>query len=130
LKERGLKVQGVSIGSLRLNPVIDEQLIKQWAATWYLNAKTQSQQIDRERNVIEISAKEDALIKYAKLLSREVNDLTKKEKPEIKSLLKALLMRSRALIRSGEYSEQLRRRMSTELQEVEDMIKWVEENGS
>jgi hypothetical protein len=130
LKERGLKVQSVNIGSLRLNPVIDEQLIKQWAATWYLNAKTQSEQIDRERNVIEISAKEDALIKYARLLSREVNDLTKKEKPEIKSLLKALLMRSRALIRSGEYSEQLRRRMSTELQEVEDMIKWVEENGS
>ena len=33
------------------------------------------------------------------------------------------------MIRSGEHSDQLRRRMITELQEIEELIRWVEENG-
>jgi hypothetical protein len=129
LEERGLRVMNVSISKVRLNPSVEEQLIKQWSATWLNNAKAESEQIDRKRNIIETSAQEQALIKYAEILSREVNDVAKKGEPNVKETLKTLLMRSRALIRSGEHSEQLRRRMSTELQEVEDMIKWVEVNG-
>ena len=59
-------------------------------------------------------------------LSREINEGTKRGKPTEKEMLKTLLLRSRSLIRS---SDQLRRRMSTELQDVEDMIKWIEESG-
>ncbi|PWB74816.1 MAG: hypothetical protein C3F07_07050 [Anaerolineales bacterium] len=129
LQERGLKVLNVSIGSLRLSPTVDEQLIKQWSATWFNNARAESEQIDRKRNILETSAREQALIRYAEVVSREINDLAKKGKPDPKGTLKTLLMRSRALIRSGEHSEQLRRRMSTELEEIEDMIKWMEANG-
>lgn len=129
LEGRGLMVLNVSIGNVRFNPTVEEQLIKQWSATWLNNAKAESEQIDRKRNIIETSAREQAQINYAMIISREINELTKKEKPNVQGILKALLLRSRALIRSGEYSEQLRRRMSTELQEIEDMIKWVEVNG-
>ena len=129
LEARGLKVQNVSISSLRLNPTVDEQMIKQWSATWLNNAKSESDQIDRKRNIVETSAREQSLIKYAEAISREINELANKGQPEIKSMLKTLLLRTRALIRSGEHSDQLRRRMSLELQEIEDMIKWVEANG-
>jgi hypothetical protein len=129
LEERGLKVLNVSISDVRLNPTVEEQVIKQWTATWLTNAKAESEQIDRKRNIIETSAQEQALVKYAEIISRKVNDLARNGKSDIKETLKTLLMRSRALIRSGEHSEQLRRRMSTELQEIEDMIKWVEVNG-
>jgi hypothetical protein len=129
LEARGLKVHNVSIGNLRLNPTVDEQLIKQWSANWLTNAKAESEQIDRKLNIIETSAREQALIKYAEVISSEINGLARKRQPEIKDTLKTVLMRTRALIRSSEYSDQLRRRMSLELQEIEDMIKWVEANG-
>lgn len=129
LEARGLKVQNVSIGNLRLNPTVDEQLIKQWSANWLTNAKAESEQIDRKRNIVETAAREQALIKYAEVISSEINELAKKRQPEIKDTLKTILMRTRALIRSGEYSDQLRRRMSTELQEIENMIEWMEANG-
>lgn len=129
LEARGLKIQNVSIGNLRLPSTVDEQLRKQWSANWLTNAKAESEQIDRKRNIVEMSAREQALIKYAEVISREVNELAKKRQPEIKDTLKAILLRTRALIRSGEHSDQLRRRMSMELQEIEDMIKWVEANG-
>lgn len=129
LEERGLKVQSVSIGNLRLDPSLDEQIIRQWSASWLVNAKTESEQIDRKRNIVETSAREQALIDYAEVISREINELSKRRQPEIKEMLKTLLFRTRALIRSGEHSDQLRRRMSLELQEIEDMIKWMEANG-
>jgi hypothetical protein len=129
LQARGLKVHSASIRNVRLDPKIDEQLIGQWSSTWYANAKTESDQIDRKRDIIETSAREQALIKYSEVISREINELADKGKANAKNILKALLLRSRALIRSGEHSEQLRRRMSVELQEIEDIIEWMEENG-
>jgi hypothetical protein len=105
---------------------VEESIIRQWNATWLSNARAESEQIDRRRNIIETTAQEQAVRQYADSLSREINELMKKGRPNTKETLKALLMRSRALIRS---SEQLRRRMSTELQDVEDMIKWIEVNG-
>jgi hypothetical protein len=79
--------------------------------------------------VIEISAQERAHIDYATQLSREITEQAGKGKPEVKEMLKTLLLRSRRMIRSGEHSDQLRRRMITELQEIEELIRWVEENG-
>lgn len=129
LKARGLKVLEVSISNLRFNPTLENQLIKQWSANWLTIAKAESNQIDRRRNLIETSTQEKALVKYAEIISREINELAGKNKLEVNGTLKSLLLRSRALIRSGRYSEYLRRRMVAELEEIEEMIKWVEEYG-
>lgn len=131
LEARGLKLQSVSIGNLRIDPTVDEQLIKQWSASWLGNAKAESEQIDRKRNIVEISTREKAQIDYAVTISREINAFAEKEKPKgkVREMLRTLILRSRAMIRSGDHSDQLRRRMSLELQEIEDMIKWVEANG-
>lgn len=129
LKSRGLIVQNVSISNLKLHHTVNEQLIKQWSANWLSNAKAESDQIDRKRNIVETIARERALINYAEALSREINELSEGKPPKVNDVLKRLFMRTRALIRSGKYSDQLRRCMSLELQEIEDMIKWVEENG-
>lgn len=129
LQKRGLKVISASVGTLRFSPEVEEQLIKQWSATWLNNAKAESEQLGRKQNILETSAQEEALINYAVAISREVNGMVKNGKPDVKTALKALLLRSRSMIRSGEHSDHLRRRMSTELEDIEDIIKWVEENG-
>lgn len=128
LENRGLKVQGVSISNIRLNPKLEEQLIQQWSSNWLRTAKAESEQLDRKRNVLETTSQEQANVQYAKLISREIDELARRGKPGIKELLKALLLRSRAMIRSGEHSDQLRRRMTMELQEIEDIIQWLEGN--
>ena len=126
LKDRGLKIINVSIGNPRFNPAVEESIIKTWNASWLNNAKAESDQIDRRRNIIEKTAEEKAKRRYVEVLSREINELAKAGKPSIKETLKALILRSHSMIRT---SEQLRRRMTTEMQDIEEMIKWIEANG-
>ncbi len=126
LTDRGLKLINVGISNPRFNPTVEESIIKGWNASWLNNAKAESEQIDRRRNNIEKTAEEKAKRQYVEALSREVNDLAKTGKPTIKETLKALILRSHSMIRS---SEQLRHRMTTEMQDIEEMIKWIEANG-
>ena len=126
MKDRGLKLISVSISNLRFSPAVEESIIKSWNASWLNNAKTESEQIDRRLNNIEKTAEEKAKRQYVENLSREINTLARAGKPGPKDTLKALIMRSHSMIQS---SEQLRRRMITEMQDIEEMIKWIEANG-
>jgi hypothetical protein len=126
LQDRGLKVISVGINTPRFNPTVEDSIIKAWNASWLNNAKSESDQIDRRRNNIEKTAEEKAKRQYVEALSREINELAKVEKPSIKETLKSLILRSHSMMRS---SEQLRRRMTTEMQDIEEMIKWIEANG-
>jgi hypothetical protein len=124
LQNRGLKVLSVSIGNLRLDPQIEETIKRSWSATWLQNAQAESEQIERRRNIIESAGQEKAIRQYADLLS---HDLVQKKPSDVKETLKALLMRTRTIIFN---KDQLRRRMVAEQQELEDIIKWIEGDGS
>jgi hypothetical protein len=126
LRDRGLKVLSVGISSPRFNPTVEESIIKSWNASWLKEARTESEQIERRRNNVEKAAEEKAKRQYIEIVSREINELAKNGRPDIKSTLKALILKSHAIIRTN---EQLRRRMTTELQDIEEMIKWIEGNG-
>jgi hypothetical protein len=125
LQERGLRVLSVSISNLRLIPELERQLINQWSANSLKNAKAESERIDRERAVIEESAKEEAFIKYAEEIGQEVNKIAKMKSPEVYNLLKALLLRSRMLIHSVKYGDELRSHTDSELKEIEKFIKFI-----
>lgn len=124
LQNRGLKVLSVGIGNLRIDPQIEETIIRMWSATWLLNAKAESEQIERRRNIIESAGQEKAIRQYADLLSR---DLIQRNPVGVKETLKTLLMRTRTIIFKN---DQLRRRMPAEQEELEDIIKWIEGGGS
>jgi hypothetical protein len=130
LRQRGLKVLSVSVSNVRLHPTIEESVIKQWKASWLGRAKGESEHLDHLRNLLETAALEKAQHTYAIRLSQAVDASYRKGTISIHGLLKALLLRSRAMIRSGEDSNSLRRRMITELQDIEDTIKWMEEEGT
>ena len=126
LQDRGLKVLSVSIGNPRFSSTVEESIIKSWNASWLGNAKAESEQIDRHRNNVEKTAEEKAKRQYAESLSHEINSLAKSGKSDIKTTLKTLILHSHSLIRRR---EQLRRRMVSESQDIEEMIKWIEANG-
>jgi hypothetical protein len=130
LQIRGLKVLSANVSNVRLHPTIQETMIKSWSADWLKFAKQESDQLDLRRTLIQTAAQERAQCEYAVRLSREINSVceTHRERPTVETLLMSTLLRTRAMIRSGEYSNMLRLRMSTELQDIEDLIKWMGDN--
>jgi hypothetical protein len=124
LKERGLKVLNVGIGTLRFDPEIEETIINRWSATWLNNAKAESEQIKRKQNIVASAGSEKAIRQYADFLSK---DLIQKKPVGVRETLKTLLLRTRALIMTN---DQLRQHMDDEQQELEDIIRWIEVSGS
>ena len=120
LQERGIEVLNVSIFNLRFNPAIEETIINRWTATWLQNARAESEQVERKRNLVETAGQEKAIRQYADFLSK---DLIQKRPVGIKETLKTLLLRTRTLIMNN---PQLRQRMSEEEQDLEDIIRWIE----
>jgi hypothetical protein len=125
LQNRGIRVKSVGISNVRLHPTVQDQLIKSWAANWLKFAKDESDQLDLQQNLIETAARERAQCEYAKLLSSEIYSNCQNGNRSVRGLLMATLLRSRALIRSGKHSNSLRRLMFTELQDIEDVVKWL-----
>jgi hypothetical protein len=124
LQERGLVVLNVGIGNLMFSPVIEETIIGRWSTIWLKNAKIESEQIERRKDLIESGARERAIRDYASMLSTE---LIQKKPLGVKETLKNLLMSTRSIIFRD---HQLRHRMTSEQQEIEEIIKWIEVNGS
>ena len=124
LQERGLEVRSVGIFGLRFDPEIEDTIIRRWSATWLLNSKMESEQVERKRNLVETNANEIAIRQYADFLSK---DLIQKKPVGIKETLKTLLLRTRILIMN---KHQLRQRMMDEQEDLENIIRWIEGDGS
>jgi hypothetical protein len=122
MQGRGLIVQSVNITNLRFSESIEKQLVNQWKASWYKNAKAEEERINRQIGFAEIKGQEEAEEKYASALSRHIM----KQKPmSIKETIQALLMRTRLYIIRD---DQLQRRMNTEREEIEHILQSME-NG-
>jgi len=124
LESRGLEIKSVSIHTIRLEPEIEEIIRKKWSASWLGNAHAEKSQIERKRNIMESVGQEKAMRQYADLLS---SDLVRKRPTGPRETLKTLLMRTKSIIIQD---DQLRKRMGDEQQDLEDIIRWIEANGS
>jgi len=124
LKGRGLRILSVSFSNIRLNPSIEEQLIRQWKASWLQNAQAEKSQIDRLRSFAEIKAQIDGDMEYAVSIGKCLKD----EKPKgLKETLRTVLLRSRnELVKNDRFH----RRAGMEREALEEIIQWVERNGT
>lgn len=120
LVKRGITVLSVSISNLRFQKDIEEKIIEKWSASWLKNAKAEEKQIERRQNIVKSAGQEKAMRQYADLLC---NDLLRKKPGNVKESLKVLLMRTRTIIINN---DQLRKDMSEEQQDLEDILRWVE----
>lgn len=125
LKKRGLKVLSVSISNPRLNPVVDEEIISKWEANWLKHAKAEKEQHERRKSVYQTASEERAVKEYAELLSEAVVRANPKGR-DFKNALKSLLLRTRAIVIR---TDQLRRQMSTEREELDEILRSIEVNG-
>lgn len=120
LSDRGLKVLSASISNPRVDDFMEKQLISQWTASWLNNAKAERDRIDRKRGFVEIQAQEQGMNEYVHALARYIIKL---RPSRIKETIKALLTYTRLMIVRN---NQLRQRMSTEREEIEEILQAME----
>jgi len=120
LNDRGIEVRSASVSNLRFPPRVEKELIDNWESTWLKNAKSEQEQIERRRNILQTSGEEKAARDYARSLSR---GLMRDRATDVQGTLKSLVMRSRLNIIKN---EQLRRLMSSERQEIDELLQWME----
>jgi hypothetical protein len=122
LKEAGIRVLRLDVGNLRFEPKVEEQLVSNWTSNWLLNARSERERIETARSFAAISGQEKAQIDYAVEISQDLLE-KKAQAASLKEAVKALLVRSRTfLIRS----DRMHRRASNELQELEEVMQWLE----
>ena len=118
LSERGIKVYGVSVNNLSFNEEVEVQLVKQWTTSWLENARADHNRVGRLQLVYKENGYQKARKEHVSSLSAAVNN-----PPNITSAVKSLLQQIQAEIRQD---DRLLARVKTELQELDDVAKWME----
>jgi len=124
LRDRGIRVIGVSLGGLRFPSPIEDQLVRQWSTSWLDGAKAERNRIERQRSFAELDEGIETFGKYATSLSDNLLDANPGK--DLTATLKTLLLRSRdELVKD----DRMHRRASMEREVLEELIQWVERNG-
>ncbi|HUH97112.1 MAG TPA: hypothetical protein VLZ89_07125 [Anaerolineales bacterium] len=118
LSERGIRVYSVSVNNLRFNEDVENQLIKQWNTNWLENARADHTRVERLKLVNSEGGYQRARQEHASALSRAISN-----PPNAASALKALLQQIQAEIRQD---DRLLGRIKTELQDIDEITKWLE----
>jgi hypothetical protein len=72
LKERGLRVYGVSVHSLRFPPFVEEQLVEHWKGTWLERAQSERNGVERLHSIHKMEGQELALKTFAASVSQSL----------------------------------------------------------
>ena len=120
LKERGIAVLHVSINRLHFSPVIESQLLERWNTSWLANARSDQNRVERLNAGYEEKGRQKAILDHAFTLSQGMTD----ENPlNISSTVKTLLQKTQAEIK---LNDRLLSIMGGELENLEELVKWVE----
>ncbi len=121
LMERGIAVLSASVNAIYLSRDIEEQLLSRWTTSWLSNARADRNRIDRLDMAYGEQGKHQALLDHALVLSEAVN----RENPAtVPAAVRALLQGTEGEIRAN---DRLLSRVSTELESIQQLEKWLEE---
>jgi hypothetical protein len=118
LNERGIKVASVSVSGLQFNKAVETELVNHWNSSWLLNAKADQSRIERLTAAYNVNGKQKALHEHASNLSEAINDPA-----DVAAAVKALLKQTQSEIK---LNDRLLRRTTREVQDIEDIINWME----
>ena len=121
LNERGIAMLSANVSAIYLSPDIEEQLLSRWTTSWLENARTDRNRIDRLNMAFAEEGRHQALLDHALVLSEAIN----REKPaSTTAAVKALLQGTEGEIRAN---DRLLTRVSTEVDSLQGLEKWLEE---
>jgi hypothetical protein len=120
LKERGVKVLGVSVSGLRFTEEVETQLVRQWKTSWLANATADRKRIERLKLTNTLKGQQKALQDHALTLSQAI---LKDQPRTIAAALKSLLERTESEVK---LNDRLLRRTTNEVGDLDELINWVE----
>jgi hypothetical protein len=123
LKERGIKIQSVSIRSLRFPAEVEKQLVEQWIGTWLQRAQEEVRQSERvqaeERNIGQtLGLKEYATASSQLLANLLADDFSAEAKQSLELLLQGTL---KLCIRELE----LNPRLTNQKESLVELVEWI-----
>ena len=121
LDERGIAVLGASVSSIYLDPGVELSLLARWRTSWLSNAMADRNRIERLNLAYIEQGRQKALLDHALSLSES---LLKENTANVPAAVKALLQGTESEIRGN---DRLLGRVSTELETIQGLEKWVEE---
>ena len=121
LEERGVAVLSASVTALYLDPAVEAQLLQRWTTSWLSNARADRSRIERLDMAYTEEGRHQALLDHALALSEAVN----KDNPgTVPAAVRSLLQGTEAEIRAN---DRLLGRISSELESIQGLEKWLEE---
>jgi hypothetical protein len=102
------------------SPVIESQLLERWNTSWLANARSDQNRVERLNAGYAERGRQKAILDHAFTLSQGMTD----ENPlNISSTVKTLLQKTQAEIK---LNDRLLGLMGGELENLEELVKWVE----
>ena len=98
--------------------MLKNQLVKQWNTNWLENARADHNRVERLKLIYSENGCQKARKEHASTLSKAVNN-----PPNVNSAVKMLLQQIQAEVRQD---DRLLARIKTELQDIDEITKWLE----
>jgi hypothetical protein len=119
----GIRILIVSLKRLFFSPAVEEQLVRQWSASWLDTARREREQVEQRRSLETLTGVEDARREFAELASQEI---ARQSPQERRAALEMLLQDTlKGVIRNTS----LYRRLSSEPREITEIIQWLRDNA-
>jgi hypothetical protein len=118
IKEMGYKVVNVNVKRLHFSQEVEDRLIGTWTTTWLKNARKESEQVLRERKLVDIAGEQEAILDFALTHARKV------DRTDPKNMVEALL----AFLHTtqGKLSDsRLASNLTTEPDDIQKIITWL-----
>jgi hypothetical protein len=131
LQDSGIRVEGVSISSLRFKPEVERRLVDDWVATWLQRARAERNRIEALRNVHTLDGRQRAVERFAAACTRrfdaETLALPRPTQPgdeffQMKITLDRLL---RGTLQECILDPQLQQRLGADLNSLSEIINWI-----
>ncbi len=75
LKERGVRVNNVTITNLRFPAAVENELIKRWDSTWYQHAMADRQLLEKQLSDTQNHSQQSARVEYALAIAQRLKKL-------------------------------------------------------
>ncbi len=121
IQAMGIKVTA-NFRRLWFDPDVEQKLISAWTSNWLKSAEKEHDQVERQRALRMRMGQEGALLEFAQSASQEIGV----QFPHNRSEALELLMHG--ILRGSLRNATLQRRMTSEANELSDIIQWLREN--
>ncbi len=125
LKERGIRVNNVSIVNLHFEDPVEKELVRRWESTWHQRAIAERETLELQLGAVQEHGQETARLDYAQAIARQLNKLAPGIEHTPDEILLELVESSLHVIIKDDL---LQKRAANEKNALLDLIAWIQSN--